>query len=208
MVAQGAAWVIIKNDKFYGEKLATPTPTPEPTATPRITPSPTPTPGEGGSDVKSTPTPKPTKAPDKPNKNENEMALSELKDVIGIPEIALEYGGYAMYESYTFDSFSIEATDDTKQLMLIQVIVKNESARTVNVNLAKLFLDHKLDAGGKGYIAKRTILMNDFTTLDVTIDGGGRYESILVFEVEKDFKPDTMNLFITKDKKVVIVKLK
>ncbi len=202
-MAQYAAGVLLKHDKTYSEKLATPTPTPEATATP--TPAPatsTPTPTEAAS------TPEPTQGGSSSSSG-NETALAELKDIIGTEGIELSYGGYDMYESYVFDSYSVEPATAGELLMIVKIDVINTTDSDIAINLTDKGLSYRLYLDGGEYITpKWTILLNDFTTLNTTITGGQTFGSVLVFEVARDLNPSKLNLFIMQDDKTVIVELK
>lgn len=209
LVAQSAAMIILNNNRLYAEKLSTPTPTPSPSPTPTwfptATPSPSPAP-EVTQSASSTSAPTPTT---KPDKEENEFAFTELKEIIGISDISLEFGGYALYDNYTFDYYSVEPSVEGNKLLIIKLVVKNNASTETNVNLAGKKLDYRLDyETGKSIKPLMTILTNDFTTLNVNVDAGARYETVLVFEVASDFEPKMLNLFIIKENKAVIVKLK
>ncbi len=208
MVAQAIAYRLLQRDDTYKEKLVTPTvtpkvtptnsPTPIPTATVTPTPEALPTQGERPD----TPTPTPIK------NNNNDIPLAELSEVIGIEGVTLEYGGYELFDNYTYGSYSLEA-DSGKALMIVKIIVKNNLSTHVGYKMNSKDFSYRLDVNtGTTFKPKITWLLNDFSTLNITIAANDRFEAVLVFDVPKDFAPDTMNLFITKDKKAVIVKLK
>ncbi|MBO7402725.1 MAG: DUF4352 domain-containing protein, partial [Lachnospiraceae bacterium] len=147
--------------------------------------------------------------PTKPGGNGNETALAELKDVIGVDGLELVYGGYEMYESYTFDSYSVEPSDAGKLLMIVKIAVKNTKDSPLNVKLTDKDLAYRLYIDTNNYLKpKWSILLNDFTTLDMTLEAGQTFDSVLVFEVERDLNPESLNLFIIQGDKTVIVVLK
>ncbi len=209
-MAQYAAGVLMKHNKFYMENLMTPTPTPEVTPTPSPAPSPTSTPSPTpGKDPTTGPDPSGGPTPTKAGDGGNEKALAELKDVIGVDGLELSYGGYEMYESYTFDSYSVEPSDAGKLLMIAKIIVKNTGDSALNVNLTDKKLNYRLYMDANNYLLpKWSILLNDFTTLNMTLEAGQSFESVLVFEVERDLNPSKLNLFILQGDKTVIVVLK
>ena len=203
-MAQYAAGLLMKYNKFYMENLTTPTPTPEatPTPTPAPTSTPTPTPTEG---AKPTSGAKPTEGAGEGN----EKALADLKDVIGVDGLELSYGGYEIYESYTFDGYSVEPQDAGKLLMIAKIIVKNTTDSALAVNLTDKNLNYRLYTDANNYmLPKWSMLLNDFTTLNTTLEAGQSFETVLVFEVERDLNPSTLNLFIMQGNKTVIVVLK
>ena len=205
-IARYAAGTLLKYDKKYDEKLATATPIPTeplPSPTEVITPTPTPTP---------LPTPElidNTDASDDDKEKGNEEANAELTDVIGLDGISLEYEGYELYESYTFGSFSVEPQKKDHELMIVFIRVNNNLDEATDVNLMDLQLKFRLDVNNGTYLQPSpSILLNDFQFLNTQIDAGEGFGSVLVFEVETGYSPETMNLFIMKDDKTVIMKLK
>ena len=205
MIAQGSAWLLLKHDKTYAQKLITPTATPTPRPTFSPTPSPTPkvnpkvTPTPGGED------------PEK--KNPNEKAFAELKEVIGLSDITLDYGGYDFYDNYMFESVSVEPSKPGNKLMIVKILINNNGNAPVTADFLSRKFDIRLDSGSENGSDRyseplRSLINNDFCLLNTSIDAKETFESVLVFDVKKEFNPKSMNLFITKDDKTVIIKLK
>jgi len=192
-IARTAAWLLFKYDNNYTENLVTPvltmTPTPVPTATP------TPVPDEQES----------TNAPvQETTKTEQDDTVSlpefnsSFEEVIGTEKIRFTYEGYELYDSYTFDSFSVEPKTPGNCLMLVFLQLQNMSTESARVNVLELQPKCRLYADvTKQMVPKRTVLLNDFQYLVAEIPTGESYNSVLVFEVEKDFSPEKLDLFLT-----------
>ena len=129
--------------------------------------------------------------------------------MIGVDCIEIGYDGYEMHESYMFDHFSVEPTSHNNLLMVVKLNVKNTDVEPVRINLNAIGFTYRLNLSVKSYLKPMlTSLLNDFSTLDTVIEPGGKYDAVLVFEVERDMNPETLNLIITKENRTVIVKLK
>ncbi len=191
-VARTAAWLLFKYDKNYTENLITPTPIPSPTELPSPTATPTPLPDEvlepeqTGSDqmINSGPVlPESNTTPD---------------ELIGNTGVRLIYDGYELYDSYTFDSFSVEPKKAENCLMIVFLKLKNVGTETAAVNVLELQPKCQLYVDKTEVLSpKRTVLLNDFQYLSVEIPTGEEYNSALVFEVDKAFAPTELDLFMT-----------
>ena len=190
-IARTAAWLLFKYDNNYTENLIAPTPTPEPVVT--ATPSPTPTPvADPGSPSDS--------VADK--SQQDKVVLPEhnvsAEEVLGTSGITLVYDGYELYDSYTFDSFSVEAKNPDNCLLLLFLQLQNEGQEAVTVNLlevqpkCRLYVD-----SAELLVPKKTVLLNDFQYLVAEIPAEAAYNSVLVFEVEKSFSPEAMDLYLS-----------
>ena len=195
-IARTAAWLLLKYDKNYTENLVTPVPTLSPTPVPTLSPTPTPVP-----EVQ-VPT---TDVPEQDvtgSEKEEEISLPEfnasVEEVIRLSDIRLEYDGYELYDSYTFDSFSVEPKKPENCLMLVFLQLQNTSDEDAMVNILELQPKCRLYVDITEQLSpKRTVLLNDFQYLVTEIPAGESYNSTLVFEVEKDFSPETLDLFIS-----------
>lgn len=195
-IARTAAWLLLKYDNNYTENLITPTPT--------VSPTPTPDP-----DV----TVQPTSAPQAGNQGEKtEDILPEHnvspEELLGIRDIRLAYDGCDNYDSYTFESFSVEPKNPQNGLMFVFLQLQNEGTESAAVNLLELQPKCSLYVDGAKQLApKKTVLLNDFQYLITEIPAGESYNSVLVFEVEKPFEPDSLDLYLSVGEDVAHMKL-
>lgn len=193
-IARTASWLLFKYDNYYKENLVTPTPTVTPTPVPSATPTPLPD-GEDAAVV----------TPDNGAQTEAEQApivLPEFNasadETLGIRDIHLEYDGYELYNSYTFDALSIEPQKPENVLLLVFLKLQNTGEEKAAVNVletqpkCRLYVDIT-----KQLTPKRTVLLNDFQYLVTELSEGESYTSVLVFEVEQDFAPETLDLYMT-----------
>lgn len=194
-IARTAAWLLFKYDKNYTENLVTPIPTATPIPVPTETPTPTPVP-----EVQEAPDN--FAEPDIEGDAPEEVSLPEsdasVDEVLGLGDIILEYDGYELYDSYTFDSFSVEPKKPENCLMLIFLQLQNSGDGDAMVNLLEMQPKCRLYVDiSEQKVPMRTVLLNDFQYLVAEITSGESYNSVLVFEVEKEFAPDTLDLFIS-----------
>ncbi len=201
-IAQGTSWLLLKRDKGYTQKIVTPTPTPTPRPTSTPTPSPTPK-------VKPSGTPGADNPDDSGGKKDNEKAFAELKEVIGIEEISLDFGGYDLYDHYEMGAVNIEPEKASDSLLIVKIIIRNNGSEDVSVNFLREQFDIMLGVDNNVFVpAYRSLIPNDFGMLETTISAGEAFESVIVFEVKNDFNSEILNLFISKEDKTVILKLK
>ena len=187
MIARTAAWLLFKYDNNYKENLITPTPTP--------TPVPTATP---------TPTPLPDGAPEISNQG-NGSSVTRLPsfnaspdEALGFSDIRLEYDGYELYDSYTFEALSVEATKPENCLLLVFLKLQNDSSDVAAVNILEMQPKCRLYVDVTRQLTpKKTVLLNDFQYLVTEIPADGSYNGVLVFEVERGFAPQTLDLYLT-----------
>ena len=199
-IARTAAWLLFKYDNNYTENLITPTPTPTPTEIPTPTPVP---------DTQSQPTnPGNNKTDTKPEK----VTLPEYnvspEKILGSRDVRLIYNGCDNYDSYTFDSFSVEPKNPKNGLLFVFLQLQNEGTESAAVNLLELQPKCSLYVDGtKQFAPKKTVLLNDFQYLITEIPAGGSYNSVLVFEVEKPFQPDRLDLYLSVGEDTAYMKL-
>ena len=198
-IARTAAWLLFKYDKNYTENLITPTPTPIPSPT-------------------ATPTPAPEEETKLPEQMENDQPVSsdpvlpennvEPDELIGSEGIRLIYDGYELYDSYTFDSFSVEPKSAENCLMIVFLKLKNTGTETAAVNVLELQPKCQLYVNKTKVLSpKRTVLLNDFQYLSLEIPTGEEYNSALVFEVEKAFAPTALDLYMMVEDNVAHINL-
>lgn len=200
-IARTAAWLLFKYDNNYTENLITPTPTASPTATP----TPTMAPGV---------TPQPTDVPavDGMEEKPGRLTLPEYNvtpdALLGIQDIQLVYDYYEIYDSYMSDSFSVETKNPQNCLMFVFLKLLNERTSPVEVNLLELQPKCVLYVDETEKLApKKTVLLNDFQYLIDEVPASSSYSSVLVFEVEKPFEPERLDLYLSIGEDTAYMKL-
>lgn len=188
-VARTAAWLLFKYDKNYTENLITPTPSP----TPAPTATPTPLPED---EIQA-----PTQAGEDQTVSSEPLLPESTIDadaLIGDNGVEIIYDGYELYDSYTFASFSVEPKNAENCLMIVFLKLKNTAEETASVNVLELQPQCRLYVDKEKVLSpKRTVLLNDFQYLSLELQAGEEYNSALVFEVEKAFAPNELDLFMT-----------
>lgn len=198
-IARTAAWLLFKYDNNYTENLISPTPTPTPTEAP----TPTPVPGATSKPVVN------DKQEDKPVQSVLPEYNTSPESLLGIQDISLTYDGCDNYDSYTFESFSVEPKNPQNGLLFVFLQLQNEGTEPATVNLLELQPKCSLYVDGVKKLApKKTVLLNDFQYLITEIPAGGSYNSVLVFEVEKLFEPERLDLYLSVGEDTAYMKLK
>ena len=202
-IARTAAWLLFKYDNNYKENLVTPTPTEAPSPTPTDLPTPTPEvtkpednlPPVGGKE----------EVPGKLTLPEYNVKPDAL---LGIRDIHLVYDGYEVYDSYMSGSFSVETKNPQNGLMFVFLKLENERTSPTEVNLLELQPKCVLYVNEEKKLApKKTVLLNDFQYLSAEIPASGSYSSVLVFEVEKPFEPERLDLYLSIGEDTAYMKL-
>lgn len=200
-IARTAAWLLFKHDNNYTENLITPTPIP--TSTP--TPTPTTVPG---AQPDSTETLNNAGQGSKPQKLTLPEYNASPEQILGVQNVTLIYDGCESYDSYTFESFSVEPKNPQNGLMFVFLQLQNDGAESVTVNLLELQPKCRLYVDAAKQLApQKTVLLNDFQYLVAEIPAGGNYNSVLVFEVEKPFQPDRLDLYLSVGEDTAYMKL-
>jgi len=142
--------------------------------------------------------------------NGNTTANTELSVLLGNDAIKTTYQGFELYDSYSVgESSRIEPFNSASQLLIVTLMLQNNSDQQQSVSISQVGLTYLLDVdNGSYYTPSPSILLNDFQYLNVVIDPSSSQEALLVFEVPKSFSPTTMNLFMMKDSQTVIFKMK
>ena len=103
--------------------------------------------------------------------SEQEVALT-LDDAIGIDGFAFSYDTY----------FEMDATDGEK-LLVLKFLAQNLTAEEKELPMITSGIRFKITTDGKTQNALTTMLLNDLSNFDGTIQGNGTQELVLVCEV-------------------------
>lgn len=128
---------------------------------------------------------------------------TDIAKMIGQSNLSITYKDYLITKQYPVtdedDEFiDIEASEGY-DLLVLQFQVVNTSSDAFNVSLMGDDIDYKLVCnGGKAAKPMLTILMNDLSTLETTIDPNGEQEAVLVFQISDSMKEqlDTIELHV------------
>ena len=197
MIAQSIAEIVLYDQENYTEALIEPTPTPtlEPTKAPTATPSVS----NNSQNVTS---------PSGSNDTTNQQANSDFVTVIGMSGINAEYNKYEIVESLKDDASNVQPAKGN-ELLVVTFDVTNTTKKDKKFVLGDLNIDYMLDVNTDTKIRPLlTLKENDLRYIDVSLKAGETKETILVFEIKKKLKIDSLNLIISRDDKTAIVKIK
>jgi len=135
-----------------------------------------------------------------------------LTEVIGEPDIEIQYSNYKICESYPEDTtnayFSLTPVEGN-QLLVASFLAKNISDKEKTLNLSNSKVLYQLDINvGTVYKPLLTLLENDLQYIDITIGAGKNKTVLLVFEVSKDIDISNINLIASKDDRTEIIEFK
>ena len=195
MIAQSIAEIVLYDQENYTEALIEPTPTLEPTQAPTATPS-------VSNDSQNVNSPSGSKD------TTNQQANSDFVTVIGMSGISAEYNKYEIVESLKDDASNVQPAKGN-ELMVVTFHVTNTTKKDKKFVLGDLNIDYMLDVNTDTKIRPLlTLKENDLRYIDVLLKAGETKETILVFEIKKKLKIDSLNLIISRDDKTAIVKIK
>lgn len=207
LIAEYMAGSLLKYDKNNDEALIyepvpTPSPTPEPSAVPNKDTAVTPKPSESGAPSGS----------GNGNKEDKSPVYSDINEVYDKKNFDITYDSYKLYDSYPENpeklGFSVDAAKGNK-LVIIKFNVKNLSDKKKSINLLKDSMKYQLDVNIENIYYKPmvTLLLNDLQFLDIEIAGNKTETAVIAFQI-KDTPVKKMNLFVTREDKTAIIKLK
>lgn len=192
-VAEYAAYLLLKYDKYYSPTLMDHDEFDETKAQLSATPIPTPTPtpvntqgsisGSGAGSGE-----EPTDAP-----------VYTLDDITGFKRFTLEYTGHSFEQSFTTDReyFFINAPSG-KQILVCKFLFTNVSQKARSLQTTDLKLNYKLHISEKAVLdARVSLLENDIQYLDTEVDAGVGYEAVLLFFVDEEYLNEKMVLKVS-----------
>ncbi|BBF42030.1 hypothetical protein lbkm_0712 [Lachnospiraceae bacterium KM106-2] len=168
-----------------------------------VTPSP-----EVSADVTSTTSPATTAQPDATTSNsadskvEAEEKTTEFNGDYG-KGIKVSYGSYSLEKSYhnkkTSDYFNLEAEKGFK-FLVVNFKVENTANEKTACNLLKK-AEYVLQSDGKVVSSSLvTMLPNDLSALNTTLNANESLDTVLLFRVPDDMKLESAKIIVTKDK--------
>lgn len=210
VIAEYAADLLLKYDISYNDRIRegesdlneqeetseealTQTPTTEETATTETTEQPQSEPAKdhtGDSDGSQT----------------DAAVVSDLSDVLGLKDISVTYKDYLITNQYPATDeegkFIYLEASPGYQLLVVRFEVGNATLEPKDISLIDKDVSYKiLCNGNKAAKPMLTILMDDLSTLETTLDAGDKQDAVLVFQISDDLKDkiETIQLYTEYD---------
>lgn len=204
MVAEYAAGLVLKYDRYYEDEYIEPTIMVEEVVIPSVS-TPTPTVAIASTDNKSS---NGKTLGTSQKTEENLQANADFTEVIGIKGLSIEYSDYEIRENLSDPYFTIESGEG-KKLLIVTFSVKNTTSKDVKLNLENADIEYQLDIeNGTFQKPLLTFLENDLRLIDTVIKAKSTIETVLVFNVSDDINVKNVNAIISQKDKTAIVKLK
>ena len=199
--AQYVADALLRNDKHYDEgldydhSLLNPTPTPVPTPTPA----------------------KEKTGKEKENSGNNSSSSAQtanrksvsVSDIFGIKGVTVQTASYQLKSSYGSSVYQIMPSGKGNRLVVVYFNIANKSGKKKRINMAVKNVSAELLVNGKSVGGPLLSLMdNDLQNLNVALDAGKKKQGVLLFEVSKKAKVDSVQIRFTTDTKEAVSSVK
>lgn len=129
--------------------------------------------------------------------------------LFGSNDLKISVKNSGLYDNYPKNSsstyFSLTASSN-KKLFVLELTVKNEGSKTVTFKTSNSGLEYTLD--GSSEKALVTLLEKDIHFFKTDLKSGKSLKGLVIFEVDKNFHADNLNLVISKDGDSVIIPVK
>lgn len=133
---------------------------------------------------------------------ETEPAISSVEEYYGIPNVAIQYMGYELTDSYPAVGegenlfFSMEATPGT-QLLVLKFLADNVGSEDQVIDMLGYGARFRVSVNGessKGALA--TMLLNDMQTFDEVVPAGSSVELVSIVEVPRDISINSIDFIL------------
>ena len=203
MVGEYVAGKLLEYNENYGEALIY-----EPVIDAQSTPEPTQT------DINS-PAPIATIVPGSDPNSVTTTAPQEyldLSEVFASSDFEITYSKCDFYSSYPKESnnsyFTFEASKDN-QLIIVEFDIKNITNQSRTLNLIKSNIKYEIIIDDKTtYSSLLTVLENDISYYNMKIGAEKSKKAVLAFEVPKNIPINSISLYVSKEDKIALVKIK
>lgn len=215
LAAQYMADSLLKNDESYSgisdydHSVLEDTPTPKPTVA--ATPTPSVDNGEPGQTGKDN-----NGSGDGASVNSNGTdgtassaapALQQVSasEVFGVSGVEIEAVKYQLVKSYGSQYANCTAADG-KKLVVVQFKVSNTTGSAKKVNLVKSGVQASLNVNGQTVgSALLTIVEGDLQYMNTRLAAGKKKQGVLIFEVDKSAKIDSVEVHLSAEQKEAVV---
>ncbi len=122
-----------------------------------------------------------------------ELQDADIAELIGLQGFSVEYSGHGILDSYPDPSdtesdmlFSIEPAAKDDKLLVLYFNVTNTGEEEAVCNILSLQPRFRFKTGGKTHSFLTTLLLDDLSTLEVTLQGGESKRAVLVAELSSE----------------------
>lgn len=127
---------------------------------------------------------------------------STIEEYYAIPNVAFQYSGYELTQSYPETAegeelyFAMDATEGT-QLLVLRFTAANVSSEDITLNMPEYGARFRISVnGGESKSALSTMLLNDMQMYDDVIPAGSAVELVSIIEVPQTETVDTIDLIL------------
>jgi len=122
-----------------------------------------------------------------------ELQDADIAELIGLQGFSVEYSGHGILDSYPDPSdtesdmlFSIEPAAKDDKLLVLYFNVTNTGEEEAVCNILSLQPRFRFKTGGKTHSFLTTLLLDDLSTLEVTLQSGESKRAVLVAELSSE----------------------
>ena len=122
-----------------------------------------------------------------------EVQDADIAELIGLQGFSVEYSGHGILDSYPDPSdpesdmlFSIEPAAKDDKLLVLYFNVMNTGEEEAVCNILSLQPRFRFKTGGKTHSFLTTLLLDDLSTLEVTLQSGESKRAVLVAELSSE----------------------
>ena len=122
-----------------------------------------------------------------------EVQDADIAELIGLQGFSVEYSGHGILDSYPDPSdpesdmlFSIEPAAKDDKLLVFYFNVTNTGEEEATCNILSLQPRFRFKTGGKTHSFLTTLLLDDLSTLEVTLQSGESKRAVLVAELSSE----------------------
>ncbi len=133
---------------------------------------------------------------------ETEPQVSSVEEYYGIPNVAIQYTGYEVTDSYPSVGegeelfFSMDATPGT-QLLVLKFSVRNTGNEDQLVNMLEYGARFRVSVNGEASNgALATMLLNDMQTYDDVVPAGSSVELVSIVEVPQNTSVNSIDFIL------------
>lgn len=123
--------------------------------------------------------------------------VRNIAEFYGIDGFEVAYSGYEVAYSYSDGGFMAVSPDEGKALYIVNFTLANVSGQDAVFDIFDLHSKFQISVNGeKKVTADSTLLLNDLATYKDTIPAGGTVDTVLLFDINENITPESLQLYI------------